>query len=231
MIVTILQPSYVPWRGFFQQLVKSDVFVFYDDVQYDKHGWRNRNRIKTSAGIKWITIPVHSSGNLENHLLLKDVEIDVNQKWNKVHWETIKQNYSKCPYFSENKEWVEDVYRSEPKNLCDFTIDTIILISKILAVNETRFVRSSNLHGICGNKTDRLISILTQLGATHYISGPSAKKYIEPEKFSEAGIILEYINYNLTEYPQRFPPFDPYVSILDLIFNTGPRAIEYIEKN
>lgn len=163
--------------------------------------------------------------------MIKDVEIDTSQKWNKVHWETIKQNYSKCPFFLENKEWVENVYRSEPKNLCDFTIDTIILISNILGITEKRFIRSSNLQGIHGSKTDRLISLLTQLRATHYISGPSAKNYIESEKFSEAGIKLEYIQYNLQEYPQRFPPFDPYVSILDLIFNTGPRAVEYLLEN
>lgn len=227
MIAVILQPSYIPWRGYFDQIRKADVFVFYDDVQYDKHGWRNRNRIKNSQGGQWLTIPVHAQGVVVDSLPINRIEIAWEQPWAERHWRALRENYAKAPYFQHYAGWLEDVYRPRPEKLVDFTIPLTIEIAGKLGICQTRFLRASSLEAE-GQKTDRLISILRQLGADHYISGPSAGSYIEPEKFAAAGIQLEYMQYNYPEYPQLHPPFDPFVSILDLLLMTGPDALRYI---
>lgn len=229
MNVTILQPSYIPWRGYFHQILKSDLFIFYDDVQYDKHGWRNRNRIKTSNGSQWITIPVISAGAIENNIPINQIKIDWSRNWNEKHWSMLSQSYSKSPFFKENSVWLEGFFKQTPIFLADFTIDLTVAIAKHLQLLHVRFLRSSSLKGISGTKTDRLIQILTQVGATHYISGPSAIDYIEKSKFEQAKISLEFMNFTYPDYPQRFPPFDSQLSILDLIFNTGSEAVKYID--
>lgn len=225
----ILQPSYIPWRGYFEQIAKADLFIFYDDVQYDKHGWRNRNRIKTHQGGQWLTIPVHSKGAVIENTPINQVEIAWEQPWSERHWRAISQSYSKAPHFKEYAPWLEEMYSRRPALLVDFTIPFVIEIAQRLGFCNTRFMRSSEL-SVEGQKTDRLIHILTQVGATHYISGPSAKCYIEEEKFQEAGISLEYMDYNYPEYPQLYPPFDSFVSCLDLLFMTGKEAARYILK-
>lgn len=227
MNCVILQPSYIPWRGYFHQIQKADLFVFYDDVQYDKHGWRNRNRIKTRQGAQWLTIPVHSKGVIVENIPIHAVEIAWEQPWAERHLRAIQQNYSKAPFYQENASWIEEVFSRRPVNLADFTIPLTIEIARKLGIQHTRFLRSSALQA-SGEKTDRLIAILSQIGATHYISGPSASSYIEEEKFQAAGITLEYMEYNYPEYPQLYPPYDPLVSILDLLFMTGPDARRYI---
>lgn len=223
----ILQPSYIPWRGHFDQINKADLFIFYDDVQYDKHGWRNRNRIKNRQGGQWLTIPVHSKGVVIEDIPIHQIEIAWEQPWNERHWRAIQQNYNKAPYFKLYAPWLEEVYQRKPARLADFTIPLMIEIAQKLGICQTRFLRSSELQA-GGSKTDRLISILTQVGVDHYISGPSASSYIENEKFQAAGIKLEYMEYNYPEYPQLFPPYDPSVTVLDLMFMVGPEAPHYI---
>lgn len=231
MNVAVLQPSYIPWRGYFHQILKSDLFIFYDDVQYDKHGWRNRNRIKTVNGTQWMTIPVLTAGVIENSTPINQIKIDWHRNWNEKHWQMLKQTYGKTPYFSLYESWLSAFYSSHPTLLADFTIDLTVAICKALNFNNTKFIRSSELQNISGVKNERLINILKSIGATHYISGPSAQDYIEDAMFKDAGIELEYMNYDYPTYPQRFPPFDPNVSILDLMFMIGPDALEYIENN
>jgi hypothetical protein len=227
MNCVILQPSYIPWRGYFHQIQKADLFIFYDDVQYDKHGWRNRNRIKTRQGGQWLTIPVHTKGVVVENIGINEIEIAWEQAWAERHLRAIQQSYSKAPYYKEHEAWLEEVFSRRPECLADFTIPLTIEIARKLGIQHTRFMRSSELT-VTGQKTDRLIEILTQVGTTHYISGPSAKSYIEDEKFEKAGITLEYMEYNYSEYPQLYPPFDPYSTILDLMFMTGPEAAKYI---
>lgn len=229
MNCVILQPSYIPWRGYFDQIQRADVFVFYDDVQYDKHGWRNRNRIKTHQGGQWLTIPVHSQGVVVENTPINEVEIVWQQSWSERHLRALQQAYSKTPYFKTYAPWLEEVYARRPARLADFTIPLTIELAQKLGINHTRFLRSSELNA-SGQKTDRLIEILTQLGVTHYISGPSARSYIEEEKFQSAGIALEYMEYNYPEYPQLYPPYDPFITVLDLLFMTGPDAPRYIFK-
>lgn len=229
MNAVILQPSYIPWRGYFDQINRADVFVFYDDVQYDKHGWRNRNRIKNRQGGQWLTIPVHSKGVVVEHTPINQVEIDWREEWSARHLRAIRENYSKAPFFKTYSPWLDEIYQRRPTLLADFTIPLAIEIAQRLGNCHTKFVRSSTLQ-VSGQKTDRLIQILTQIGATHYISGPSARSYIEDDQFQNAGITLEYMEYNYPEYPQLYPPYDPFVTVLDLLFMTGPDAPGYITK-
>lgn len=227
LVAVIIQPSYVPWRGFFDLIHRADVLVFYDDVQYDKHGWRNRNRIKTPAGTQWLTIPVSSKGNVTNGLLLSEARVTWTQDWPKKHAMTLRHCYHKAPFFADYAPMIEALYAAPPDLLVDFTIETTLALAKALGLSGTRFVRSSEL-GITGTRTERLIRILERVSATHYISGPSAKSYIDEAMFHEAKIGLEYMAYDYPEYEQLYPPYDPNVSVLDLLFMKGAAAPDYI---
>lgn len=228
MKCVILQPSYIPWRGYFHQIWNADLFVFYDDVQYDKNGWRNRNRIKTAQGLQWLTIPVHTKGSVAEGIPINEIKISWERPWNLHHWRGIQFAYKKAPFFTEFKGYFDDVFSRKPELLADFTIETTIEISRLLGITHTRFIRSSELKNIEGSKTDKLISILRNVGADYYISGPSAENYIEKEKFEEAGIKLEYMYYNYPEYEQLHPPYESQVSIIDLLFMKGIKALKYI---
>ena len=230
MNVVILQPSYIPWRGVFDQMQRADLFIFYDDVQYDKRGWRNRNQIKTPHGKQWLTIPVHSRGAQTQNIPVHQIRIAWDTPWNQNHLKAIRQSYSKAPCFEGYLPLLETFYQRHDEFLADFTIDFSIALARELGNTHTRFMRSSEIPGITGQKTDRLIQILEAVGATHYSSGPSARDYIETEKFDRAGIALEYMQYDYPEYPQLYPPFDPQVSVLDLLFMEGSAAPHYIFK-
>jgi WbqC-like protein len=228
--VVILQPSYIPWRGYFDQICRADLFIFYDDVQYDKRGWRNRNQIKTPKGRQWLTIPVNSRGAQTENIPINQIRIVWDNPWSHNHLKALQHSYSKTPHFNQYMSLLEKFYQRRDEFLADFTIDFTITLTNELGNTHTRFMRSSEIAGIDGQKTDRLVQILQAVGGTHYISGPSARDYIEKEKFDLAGIRLEYMEYNYPEYPQLYPPFDPYVSILDLFFMTGPEAPHYLPK-
>jgi WbqC-like protein family len=226
----ILQPSYIPWRGYFDLIARADTFVFYDDVQYDKHGWRNRNRVKTASGTQWLTIPVLSKGNVEDGLLLKDARIAWTTSWAKKHLATLRQSYAKSPFFKRYEPLLESFYAQHPDMLCDFTIDTTRALAKELGITRTRFLRSSELAGT-GERTERLIRILRAVSATRYVSGPSARDYLDEALFKEARIDLEYIVYDYPPYEQLHPPYDPQVTILDLLFMKGEDAASFIRSD
>ncbi len=227
MNVVVLQPSYIPWRGYFDQIRRADLFVFYDDIQYDKHGWRNRNQIKTSQGKQWLSIPVHSAGATQG-VLIKDIKIDVSRPWARTHWKSLAGSYAKAPHFRRYASFLEPFYRRADTRLADFTIDLTVALAREIGISHTRFMRSSEIPPRTGGRTERLVQILRHVGARHYISGPSARDYVEDHPFAESGITVEYMSYNYPEYPQLFPPFDPQVSILDLLFMVGSDAMSYI---
>jgi hypothetical protein len=222
----IIQPSYIPWRGFFHLIQKVDVFVFYDDVQYDKHGWRNRNRIKTANGPIWLTIPVSSRGNVVNKMPISQIDIAWDSSWNAKHWTTINQAYGRAPHFAALASMLEPFFSDRPLKLADFTIELTVALARRLGI-KSRFVRSSKL-GVSGDRMDHLMAVLRTVGATHYISGPSARAYMDESRFDEAGISLEYMTYDYPEYKQLHPPYDGQVSVIDLMFMEGPRAPELI---
>ena len=227
MKCVILQPSYIPWRGYFHQIAKSDIFVFYDDVQYDKRGWRNRNKIRTAQGTQWLTIPVHSKGAQTKGIPINQIKISWERNWNLEHLKSLQVNYARAPFFEEFFPLLENEYVIKDEYLSDFTIRLTIKISEFLGIKHVKFLRSSEIKAE-GTKTDRLISILENVKADHYISGPSARDYIKPEKFFSRGIGLEYMDYNYPDYEQLFQPFEPQVSILDLLFLQGNQALNFI---
>jgi hypothetical protein len=223
MTCVILQPSYIPWRGYFHQIQKADLFVFYDDVQYDKHGWRNRNRIKTPQGMQWLTIPVKRKGNVEQHRTICEIEIDPERPWTKKHRLSIHQAYSKAPFYKHWESYLDEVYTRTPSHLAPFTIALTIELAHFLGISHTRFVRSSDLP-VQGHRTERLVGIVQHLNCDRYVSGPSAKEYLDEDQFTRAGIALEYMNYDYPEYEQFYPPYDSQVSVLDLLLMAGPHA-------
>jgi hypothetical protein len=227
MKCVILQPSYIPWRGYFHQIHKADVFVFYDDVQFDRRGWRNRNRIKTPQGVRWLTIPVLSKGVQIDHTPINQIRINWDHPWNEDHWKTLQHSYGKAPFFEQYASMLLAFYRNKHLLLSDFVIELTIALSRTIGINHTQFLRSSELN-VSGTKTDRLIEVLLNVGADHYISGPAAQAYVEEEKFQKNNITLEYMEYNYPEYPQLHPPYDPQVSILDLLFMVGNQALDFI---
>lgn len=227
MNCAVIQPSFVPWRGYFHQIKKADCFVFYDDVQYDKHGWRNRNRIKTEGGTQWLTVPVLSKGAVTHNVPTHEVRIDWKTNWPRKHLATLRQAYRHAPFLGDHLPLLEEAYEAKPVLLCDLTIPLTLAVCAALGIGNRRFVRSSSLN-LSGEKTGRLLQVLQQVGATHYISGPSGAAYLEEDRLRDAGISLEYMAYGYPEYPQLHPPFDPHVSILDLIFSTGPDAGHFI---
>ena len=154
MIVVILQPSYIPWRGYFDQIRRADLFIFYDDVQYDKHGWRNRNQIKTAQGKQWLTIPVHSAGVTQGRRI-REVAIDWSRPWPQQHLRALTFSYNKAPYFKRYLPLLESFYARHDACIADFTIDSTIALARELGAERTRFLRSSELEGITGDKTDR----------------------------------------------------------------------------
>jgi hypothetical protein len=223
----ILQPSYIPWRGFFHQIQKADVFIFYDDVQYDTNGWRNRNRIKTPNGPKWLTIPVIHSGCHSGHVGINEIRTKVETGWNRSHWLTLKQFYGKAPFFRQYGPALEEHFLPASEMLAEFTVPLTIHIARELGISRTRFMRSSEMQAQ-GQKTDRLVGLLKEVGASHYISGPAARDYLEEDKLAEAGITLEYMTYDYPEYEQLHPPYEPQVTVLDLLFMKGPEAGSFI---
>jgi len=222
--VAVLQSNYGPWKGYFDIVRDVDLFIFYDDRQFTKNDWRNRNQIKAASGPEWLTIPV---GDAIDRLIC-DVAI-ANPAWQAKHWRTLQQNYGRCPHFARYRAYFEEVYLGRRwTNLSELNQTLIRHIAREFLGLRTEFADSRD-YATRGQKLDRLLDLVVQSGATTYVSGPSAKYYIVPERFNEAGIDLVWKDYaGYPPYPQRFPPFEHRVSILDLLFNCGPEAPRYI---
>ncbi|MDP9192879.1 MAG: WbqC family protein [Acidobacteriota bacterium] len=203
-----------------------DLFIFYDDVQYDRRGWRNRNRVKTPQGTQWLTIPVHARGAQTEGLPINTIRT-ANREWPRQHLETLSRLYGKAPFFDHYAGWLERVYTDPPTMLADLTISMVRDIAGMLGISHTMFLRSSAL-GAAGAKTDRLLDVLGKVGATHYLSGPSARAYIDARQFEASGVALEWMEYDYPEYRQLHGQYEPHVTVLDLLFMTGDRARDYI---
>lgn len=203
-----------------------DEFVLYDDAQYTKRDWRNRNKIKMSNGLKWLTIPVEVKGRFEQKI--KDTLI-ADKKWAKKHWEAIFHSYSKAEYFNEYKEIFERLYLTLDENyLSQVNCKFIKNINQILNI-ETKISWSGDYPTAKG-RNENLITICKSARADKYLSGPAARKYIDESLFSEEGIEVKWIDYlDYPEYRQLFPPFEHEVSFLDLLFNEGPNAKSFMK--
>ncbi len=225
MIVSIHQPQYMPYIGFFHKLMLSDIHVFLDDAQYNKNAFINRNRIKTANGNLWLTVPVHAS--IKN--TIKEVVIDNKSNWKNNHLKSIINNYSKTSFFQEYRDFFEKVYSKEWNNLSELNIYLIQEIAKKLNLN-TKFVRVSDM-GISSDSTQRLIDICKKLNADTYISGPGGNKYMDVNLFKENSIKLVYQEFNHPVYNQRFGKFTELMSIIDLLFNHGSDSTDIIKNS
>lgn len=224
--VAILQSNYIPWKGYFDLINSVDEFIIYDDVQYTNRDWRNRNKIKTAQGTKWITIPLSVKKRSQK---INETTI-ANKNWTKKHVNTIITNYSKAPYFDHYSSQLFALY-VQLKNEMYLSAINYTFIKKICEILDidTTFSWSSDYKLIDG-KTERLVDLCKQANATEYISGPAARDYIDESLFAEEGIKLTWMNYDgYPEYEQLFPPFEHNVSIIDLIFNCGPNSRKYMK--
>lgn len=225
--IAILQSNYIPWKGVFDMINMVDEFVFLEDVDYTKRDWRNRNRIPTANGELWLTVPVKKT---KRGTKIKDILICNETDWQRKHYLTIESIYKKAPFYKEYEYLLDDIYLDHKWNsLSDLNIYITKIIVKALGI-EKSFVNSADLN-TQGIKDNKLIEICKSLGATHYLSGPAAKDYIENEKFKKANIGLSYIKYDAyPEYKQLYGVFNHYVSVIDVLFNCGHKATDYIFK-
>lgn len=224
--VAIVQSNYIPWRGYFDLVNSVDELVLYDDAQYTRRDWRNRNVIKSPNGVIWLTIPVQVKGKYFQKI--KDTVV-ADDTWARVHWNAIVHNYSKAAYFSEYRDLFQDLYLgSQEKSLSQINYRFTSAICRILGIKTA--VSFSMDYDLTGDKTERLINLCKQTGTTDYLTGPAAKAYLDEELFAREGISVSYIDYSgYPEYDQLYPPFEPLVSIVDLVFNQGPSATKYMK--
>jgi hypothetical protein len=224
--VAVVQSNYIPWKGYFDLINLVDEFILYDDMQYTRRDWRNRNIIKTPRGPIWLTIPVEVKGKYFQKI--KDTTIS-DPNWGKTHWTTIVHNYSKAKYFAMHREVFENLYlSSEERFLSRVNYLFLTAICEILDI-KTKISWSMDYNPGSG-KTERLVDLSKQASATEYVSGPRAKDYLQEELFTNEGISLRYIDYSsYPEYKQLSSPFEHQVSIIDLIFNEGPEATKYMK--
>jgi hypothetical protein len=223
LTVAVLQSNYLPWKGYFDIIHDVDLFVFYDDVQFTKNDWRNRNLIKTPAGTQWLTVPVGQDiGRLICEVTLPD------SRWARAHWKTLAQNYSRAPHFARYRAFFESVYLERSwTHLSEVNRHLVEGICRELGI-AARFADSRD-HALEGRGSERLLRLLQKLGAKTYVSGPAARGYLDHAAFRRAGIEVVYKSYaGYPEYPQLHPPFEHRVSIVDMLFNLGPAAPDSI---
>ena len=225
MIIGILQPGYLPWLGFFEQMYRSNIFVIYDDVQYDKEGWRNRNRIKTANGVQWLTVPVLV--RFSDHPLIADIRINNEVNWRKKHLSSIKQNYGRAPFFRDYIHLFEEAYSRDWEFLIDLDLYFIMKLAECLGMGEKRIVRSSALP-VNGDRTERLIQLCKHFGAETFYEGAAGRNYIDKGVFLERGIRVEFQDYEHPVYHQLYGEFIPYLSLIDLLFNHGRESLSIL---
>lgn len=220
MTVTIHQPEYLPWIGFFDRISKADMFVVLDDVQYQKNAFINRNKIKTSQGWQWLTVPVK-----QREALKKINEIEINNKtdWRNKHWKALFYNYNKASYFKKYADFFEKIYKQEWDLLVDLDIYLIENIMDMLRLRK-EIKRSSSLRAD-GEATDRLVNICKLVGADTYLSGPGGKEYMDLDKFKKQNINVVFQEFTHPVYSQQFKGFIPNLSVIDLLFNNDNSEI------
>lgn len=224
--VAILQSNYIPWKGYFDLINYVDEFILYDDIQYTKRDWRNRNKIKTPQGLQWLTIPVNVKGKYYQKIFETKV---TNNNWVYKHWNAIRINYSKTPYFDKYREIFQSIYESCNKKeyLSLINYSFIKNINKILKISTK--IRFSSEFKLAGNRTEKLINICKQCNGDIYVSGPSAKTYLDHKIAYKENINIEWMDYSgYKEYHQLYPPFEHRVSVLDLIFNEGNNSKKFM---
>lgn len=221
--LAVVQSNYIPWKGYFDLIASVDEFVFYDEVQYTKNDWRNRNRIKTPQGVQWLSIPVGISLRRK----IRDVCID-DPGCGPSHWQRLGANYARARHFKPIADWLEPLFRGRPWiNLAEVNHSLIAAVCRFLNI-DTRLTHSTD-YPSDGDRTQRLVGLCQKAGADVYVSGPSARSYLDEAAFASAGIEVEWFEYGpYPSYPQLWGEFVHEVSIVDLLFNCGDQAAQYM---
>jgi len=224
--IAIVQSSYIPWKGYFDLIRSVDAFLLLDNVQFTRRDWRSRNRIKTRHGTAWLSIPVLTRGRYTQ--LIQDTTTS-DPGWGRRHWQTIQANYAKAPYFDRYADRLSALYAESSTRLSEINHAFITAICDSLGI--TTPITWSSAFETRDTPTERLIDLCRAVGGTEYLSGPSARDYLDVAAFEDAGIAVQFADYSgYPEYPQPYGPFEHYVSVLDLLFCTGPRALEFMKK-
>lgn len=223
--VAIVQSNYIPWKGYFDIIAAVDEFILYDDMQYTRRDWRNRNQIKTPQGLQWLTVPVKVKGKY--HQTIYDTEID-GTAWQASHWKTLQGNYRKAKYADEVLGGLEPIYLQESfSHLSDLNRVLIEWVCGYLGI-ATKLSGSADYELVPG-KTERLVSLCQQAGASEYVSGPAARGYLDECAFAAAEINLTFFDYQgYPPYPQLWGDFKHTVTVVDLLCNCGPDAAQYM---
>ena len=224
--VAISQSNYIPWRGYFDLIAKADVFILYDEMQYTRRDWRNRNKLKTKDGLKWLTVPVQSKGNY--HEKISSIQIQ-DTDWNLKHFQTLENTYRKTPFFSEIKDLITPIYLDQKFTHLSHLNEILIRIICTYLGIDTPIYQSSDFN-LVGNSSEKLMNICKQLDANYYLSGPNAKAYLDCDLFAQNKIEVCWMDYSdYPEYPQKHGDFVGEVTILDLLFNTGSESCHYMK--
>lgn len=225
--VAIVQSNYIPWKGYFDLIGLVNEFILFDDRQYTRRDWRNRNRIKTPSGTEWLSIPVRVKGRFSQRI---DEVAVVDDRWARDHWTALSLSYRRALLFDQMRPEIEALYRAAGHQDRLSMINRLFIhaICGFLGIRTT--ISWSTDYAATGTKTERLVDLCRQAGATEYLSGPSARTYIDVDAFEREGIRLTFMDYGgYPEYPQLFPPFDHHVTILDLLFNVGPDSPRFMK--
>lgn len=223
--VAIVQSNYIPWKGYFDLIASVDEFILYDAAQYTHRDWRNRNKIKTPIGTRWLTVPVRTKGL--DRPSIRAVQID-GTEWARAHWRAIKSNYARAPYFNEFNSAFEHIYSTAPSSLSTLNAVLIRSVCELIGI-KTRISCDQDYRFVEG-KSSRAADLCVEIGATTYVSGPAAKDYLDESVLGSRGVAVEWFDYGgYPEYPQLWGEFVHEVSILDLLFNCGPNAPSYMK--
>ncbi len=225
--VAVLQSNYIPWKGYFDLIASVDEFILFDDMQYTRRDWRNRNQIKTPQGLQWLTVPVLVKGKYTQ--TIRETRVD-GHGWAHDHWRALEQNYRRAPHFAEVAHVFQPVYLELAR--LDFLSEINRLLLETICGQlgiATRITDCAN-YTLTGEKSERLVSLTQQAGADVYVSGPSARDYLDETAFSRRGLQVEWFDYSgYAPYPQLWEGFVHNVTVLDLLFNCGPQARQHLK--
>jgi hypothetical protein len=221
MIVSINQPAYLPWLGYFERIAASDLHIVLDHVQFEKNSFTNRNKIRTRQGWTWLTVPLRTSGAFGD-LAIDKIGVVPGSPWARKHQRTLAEAYAKAPHFARYRPFLDAIYERPWERLAPLLREMTVYFLQELGI-ETRLLYSSEL-GVEGQKSELVRNLCKHVGAKTYLSGALGRDYLDQSSFAEAGVEVRYQDYVHPQYKQAFPGFEPYMGIIDLIANCGPES-------
>ena len=223
MIVSVHQPQYLPWLGYFDKIDRADVFVLLDNVQFKKNEWQNRNKIKTANDWQWLTVPVM----YKYPQLINEVEINNRDKWRHRQRQAILSNYKKAPFWIFLEEFFEEIFSFEWQYISQLNIHVVRKLAELLGITTPIHV-ASELDEFPEDPDDRLIALTKHFNADIYLAGSGGKEYMNMEKYTRSGVKVIFQEYSHPVYDQLFGAFEPFMSVVDLIYNHGEKSLEIL---